>query len=451
MKTLYVECAMGAAGDMLMAALCELIEDKETFFKQLNELFCGSARMEWQPAQKCGIGGTSVSVKIGDSAEESLDVDMGGPAASHNHDHDHDHGHEHDHNHNHEHHHDHHQHHHHHHDHDHHHGHEHSHHHEHSHAPVNLDSIADSLQKLKLSETVKTDALAIYRLIAAAEARAHGTAVSDVHFHEVGRLDAIVDIVGVCCLMEMLSPANIVVSPIHVGSGHVRCSHGILPVPAPATAHILQGVPTYGGQIRGELCTPTGAAILKYFAQSFGPMPAMIVEKTGYGMGKKDFPAANCLRVFWGEGYGQAAPAREEVAELKCNIDDMSAEALAFACEMLLSAGAKDVFTVACGMKKGRPGTLITLLCDVDRVNEFAQLLFKYTSSLGVRTCVHERYVLQREIKTLDTPYGTVRVKISGGAGQEKAKIEYEDIAALAKNNNCSFVEMEAKLTEECT
>ena len=316
---------------------------------------------------------------------------------------------------------------------------------------MNLDSISDILHELKLSETVKADALAIYRLIAAAEAHAHGTAVTDVHFHEVGRLDAIVDIVGVCCLLEQLAPAQIIVSPIHVGSGHVRCSHGILPVPAPATAHILQGVPTYGGHIRAELCTPTGAAILKYFAQSFGPMPAMIVEKTGYGMGKKDFPAANCVRVFLGEGYGQAAPVGEQVAELKCNIDDMSAEALAFACEMLLSAGAKDVFTTACGMKKGRPGTLITVLCDVDRADEFAQLLFKYTSSLGVRSCVHERYVLEREIKTLDTPYGTVRVKISSGAGSTKSKIEYEDIAALAKDNDCSFMEMEAKLTEEYT
>ena len=176
-----------------------------------------------------------------------------------------------------------------------HHGHESHHHH------ASLGNISALIESLSVSDTVKTHALAVYSLIAEAESYAHGVPVSDIHFHEVGTLDAVADIVGVCLLMEMIAPDKIIVSPVHVGSGQVRTAHGILPVPAPATAYILKGIPFYSDGIKGELCTPTGAALLKHFAGSFSNMPMMQVERIGYGMGKKDFEAANCVRTFLGE------------------------------------------------------------------------------------------------------------------------------------------------------
>ena len=193
---------------------------------------------------------------------------------------------------------------------------------------------------------MKKDVLAVYGLIAEAESKAHGMPITDIHFHEVGTMDAVADVTAVCMLMEELHPEQVIVSPIHVGSGQVRCAHGILPVPAPATAHILQGCPTYGGQIRGELCTPTGAALLKYFATSFGSMPVMRTERIGYGMGKKDFEMANCVRVMLGESEEQTSDA----FELECNVDDMTPEEIGFAMERLYEAGAAEVYTVAVGM-----------------------------------------------------------------------------------------------------
>lgn len=169
----------------------------------------------------------------------------------------------------------------------------------------------------------------MYGLISDAEAQVHGKPVEQVHFHEVSALDAVADIVGVAMLMERLAPEDVLASPITTGFGQVRCAHGILPVPALATALILQGLPVRAGQIEGELCTPTGAALLKHFVRSFQPMPTMVIEKTSYGMGKKDFPAANCLRAFW----GQTEHTAPQVAELSCNLDDMTPEALAFAVE----------------------------------------------------------------------------------------------------------------------
>ena len=175
---------------------------------------------------------------------------------------------------------------------------------------------------LELPKQVKEDAKAVYDRIAAAEAKAHGAPVSQIHFHEVGSLDAIADIVGVCLAVHLLAPDSVQASPIHVGSGQVRCAHGVVPVPAPATAEILKGVPCYGGEIQGELCTPTGAALLAHFAQKFGPMPPMMIEHTGYGLGRKEFPAANCVRAFWGQA-GESDQAN--IVELCCHIDDMTA------------------------------------------------------------------------------------------------------------------------------
>lgn len=276
MKTLYFECKMGAAGDMLGAALLELFENREGMVEALNRIGIPEVRFEALRVEKAGIFGTRLSVRIHGAEEAEVSDDN----HAHHHDHHHCHHHDHDHEHEHD------------------HGDEHEHPHHHAHR--GMTEIRSIIEGLSVSEKVKTDALAVYRLIADAESKAHQVPVAQIHFHEVGAMDAIADIVAVCCMIEKLSPDQIVVSPIHLGSGVVRCAHGVLPVPAPATAEILLGVPTYGGEIDGELCTPTGAALLKYFASRFGPQPPMVTERIGYGMGKKNFRIANCVRAFYG-------------------------------------------------------------------------------------------------------------------------------------------------------
>lgn len=421
MKTLYLELTMGAAGDMLMAALWELCPDRKGFLERMNALGLEGVTVEAVPAEKCGIQGTRMAVRIHGAEEESLD-------AREDHGHAHGHGHHHDHAREHE------------------HGHDqggHTHDHGgHTHEHRSLEDIAHTIGRLRAPERVKQDACSVYRLIAGAESRAHGRPVENIHFHEVGNLDAIADIVGVCLLMHMLAPERIVASPVHVGSGQVRCAHGVLPVPAPATAHILEGVPMYGGSVRGELCTPTGAALVKHFAGAFGPMPPLRVRATGYGMGKKDFPQANCVRAFWGESV-EAEEAEGRVLELLCNLDDMTPEAIGFATETLLEKGALDVYTVPIGMKKGRPGVLLACMCEASERDEMLRAIFKHTTTLGVRAYVAERYTLSRAQKAAKTPYGEVAVKWAEGYGVRRAKPEYEDVARISRERGLSLREVE--------
>ena len=440
MKTLYIECNMGAAGDMLMGALSELIDQPEAFIGKMNGLGLPGVRLERQRTEKCGITGTHMAVTVDGAEEYSHDVDGHHHAHEHAHDHDHDHGHEHSHDHEHTHDHDHE------HDHEHPHDHEHDHEHTHDHSHPNTPhstlhtphshfhaSLADVraiLRGLPLSERVRADAEAVYLRIAEAEGEVHGHPVEQIHFHEVGTLDAIADVVGVCALMERINPDRVIVSPVHVGSGQVRCAHGVLPVPAPATARILRGIPTYGGAIRGELCTPTGAALLAHFADSFGPMPPMAVDKIGYGMGTKDFEWANCVRVMLGQSEDEPSGT---AVELKCNLDDMTGEEIGFAVEALREAGALDVWTQSIQMKKSRPGTLLGCLCPPEREREFAVLIFKHTTTIGVRCQTLRRYTLDREAATLETPYGQVRAKRSRGFGVERLKPEFDDIAEIAR------------------
>lgn len=259
MKTLYLECNMGAAGDMLTAALLELHPNAQDFIDRFNALQIPGVHMERETSEKCGICGTHIVITVNGEEEESCDEH------AHSHDHSpHDHTHAH-------------------------------------HIHRSMADITEMIQGLELAEDIKKDAVAVYRLIAEAESQAHGKPVSEIHFHEVGTMDAVADVVSVCMLMRELKPERIAASPVHVGSGHVRCAHGILPVPAPAVAYILRGIPIYGGRVRGELCTPTGAALLKYFVHEFGNMPVIRVERIGYGMGKKDFEMANCVRAMLGE------------------------------------------------------------------------------------------------------------------------------------------------------
>ena len=342
MKTLYLECGMGAAGDMLTAALLELMPDPDAVVAELNGLGIPGVQFSKEAMSKCGIGGTHMTVRV-HGEEESEEM------FHHHHEH-HDHPHEHEHSHEsacHEHH-----------DHLHEHHHEHAHEHTHEHTHEHGDaghthhhhsSLHDIEHivcgHLNIPEQVKQDVMAVYGLIAEAESHAHGVPVTEIHFHEVGTMDAIADITAVCLLMHKIAPDQVIVSPVHVGSGHVHCAHGILPVPAPATAYILNGVPMYGGAVKGELCTPTGAALLKHFATRFGDMPVMRTAAIGYGMGKKDFEQANCIRAMLGE----TEDAGDSVLQLECNVDDMTAEELGFAMEAILAAGALEGYTVAAG------------------------------------------------------------------------------------------------------
>ena len=491
MKTLYIECAMGAAGDMLTAALLELMPDKEAALAKLNAMGIPGVVFEAEPSAKCGITGTHMRVLI--HGEEEGAVPCGHTHAHedhHEHDHAHEHHHEHEHDHAHEHHH----------EHDHHvhthahaqedahchdsDAHDHKHHHAHDahhHAHHGMAEIRSLIAELAISETVKEKALAVYQSIAEAESRVHGAEVDQIHFHEVGSMDAVADVTAVCLLMELLAPEQVIVSPIHVGSGTVLCAHGRLPVPAPATALILEGMPIYGGSVQGELCTPTGAALLKTFVDSFGPMPPMTVAKTGYGMGTKDFEQANCLRAMLGESFpmngtaskmqtGQDAegentgsrgaagkdtetenPAAREgrITEISCNLDDMTGEDIAFAAERILQAGALDVFTESIYMKKGRPAVKLTVLARPEDEERLAGEIFRHTSTIGVRIHTDRRYELARRSEQRKTPLGTIEVKISEGFGVRKEKIEFASLKQIAETSGKRLAEVRAALAGE--
>ena len=409
MKTLYLECNMGAAGDMLTAALLELHPDPEAFLHTMNHLGLPGVEVSAEKKETCGIVGTHMRVLIHGQEE-----------GDHGHTHDHGHAHEHTHDH----------------------GHVHEHTHEHHHH-ASLEDISHMISHLSLPEIVKEHAQAVYQSIAEAESRAHGKPVTHVHFHEVGTMDAVADVVGVCLLLHELGVEEVVASPVHVGSGHVHCAHGVLPVPAPATATLLEGIPTYGGTVEGELCTPTGAALLRHFVRAFGPMPVMAVEKIGYGVGTREFPQANMLRAMLGSraAEGPSGP-MEEIAELSCNIDDMTAEDISFCAELLREAGALEVYTTPATMKKSRPGVVFTCICRRNDRANLAALMFRHLSTLGIRENLLSRYVLERTVETRQTEFGPVRVKISRGYGAEKEKPEFEDLKAIARETGMSLTEL---------
>ena len=295
------------------------------------------------------------------------------------------------------------------------------------------------VETLPLSGKVKADIQAVYTLIAQAESQVHGRPMDQIHFHEVGSLDAVADVTAVCLLMEELAPEQVLASPVHVGSGTVKCAHGVLPVPAPATALILREVPIYGGRIPSELCTPTGAALLKHFVSRFGDMPVMETQAIGYGCGKKDFPVANCLRAFLGDAPD--ASESDTVIELNCNVDDMTAEEIAFAMERFFEAGAVEAYTVPVGMKKGRPGTLIRVICRPDKKEVLIREIFRHTTTIGLRENLTKRHILNREIKEVDAYWGKVRIKLSRGFGVTREKAEFEDLARIAREKDITLKE----------
>ena len=430
MKQLYLDLGMGAAGDMLTAALLELCPDKDVIIKKLNSLNIPGVHYESEIMKKSGICGTYMHVIVNGSEEE----------CGHEHEeghHVHIHGES-----------------------------EHIHihkehggdnltgseeHHEHSHHHTSMSDIREIVSSLNISETIKKQILDVYNIIADAESSVHGETISQIHFHEVGNMDAIADVAAVCILINELNIGKIVVSPVHTGSGFVNCAHGKLPVPAPATALILEGIPYYSDGLKGELCTPTGAALIKYFADDFSDMPAMVVEKTGYGFGKKEFDRLNCVRALLGNvfkgsdvsyGYNKSCKMTDKIVELACNIDDMTAEEIGFATGKILEAGALDAYTISAYMKKNRPGTVICCLCYEDEKEKFVELIFKYTTTIGVRQYNCDRYILDRKTEEIATDYGNVRVKKTSGYGVVREKMEYDDLSNIANKRQKSVFEV---------
>lgn len=408
MNILHLDCGMGAAGDMLSAALLELFSDPDGMVGELNAIGIPHVRFSREKIAKCGIMGTAVRVLVDGQEEEAHGHGHGHHSHDHGHGHEaHAHAHEHD-------------------------THEHTHHAHGDHHHASLADMEQVIDTLSLPDQVREHVRQVFQLLAAAESYAHGMPIEQIHFHEVGTMDALADITAVCFLLDRLAPDKITASPVHVGAGHVHCAHGILPVPAPATALILQGVPTYGGAVQGELCTPTGAALLKHFVMHFGDMPLMQGTAIGYGLGKRDYEQLNCVRAMLGVCEGGS----ERIAALSCNLDDMTAEHLAFAQQCLLDAGARDVYTTPIGMKKGRQGVMLTVLCMEEDRDHMVQLLFRHTTTCGVREERMTRHVLARQTETVQTPLGPVSRKVSRGFGVTRRKYEYDDVAAIARAND---------------
>lgn len=447
MKTLFIECNMGASGDMLMGALYELLSDsqKESFLKTMNNLFPNEILLQASPSEKCGIWGTKMNVVILGHEESPAEDIISHHFTEHAHTHE-----------------------------------------EEStgfgHLHTSYPEMLTRIHKLFISDTVKEHAKAVYTLLGNAESLAHNTDISQIHFHEVGTLDALIDVVGCCLLMELLNPEQIIASPVHVGTGSVRCAHGILPVPTPATAEILKDIPIYAGNIEGELCTPTGAALLKHFVNQFSPMPPLAVDHTGYGMGTKDFPSANCLRAFLGtlsalpvasprqlpgsfspgilkfpsqeetrpDYYTEQFHSLDQILELSCNLDDMTPEAISYAVTLLREAGALEVYTTSVYMKKNRPGTLLTVLCNVQEESRFSRLILTHTATRGIRIHPCYRRTLDAQFRKISTVYGEITVKISTGYGIHKFKPEYEDVAAAARQCKVPFQTVYETALEVC-
>lgn len=418
MKTLYIDCQAGISGDMFVAALLDLGAPEQTLRDALESLHTDDFRIEITKKQTHGILCTDYNVILTHAEPaESGAHDHHHHVEEHHH---HPHGEEHQHPY----------------------GHEEEHGRPHTpavqdahHLHRNLHDIEALLDASPLSPAVRALSKKIFGFVARAEAKVHGLPLKEVHFHEVGAADSIADIVGAAVCVDALGAEDIRFSPLTEGSGFVRCAHGLLPVPAPATAEILRAarIPYRTREVDGEMVTPTGAAIAAGLAHSFGPMPAMRVEKTGYGGGKREFPHANVLRAFLGETEPTADPAHDRVRVLETCIDDSTGETLGHALGLLFATGAADAYYTPVFMKKNRPAWLLTVLCAPELEEAMAEIVFAHTGAIGLRTRESDRIVMARSSGTVDTPYGEIRLKRSTFGGIEKIKPEFESLREAAE------------------
>jgi hypothetical protein len=420
MRLAYLECFAGASGDMFLGALLDAGVPAVVLEEAVRALDIG-ASLRIEKVDRSGITATKVHV-----LDHGHVADAAGAAHVHEADH-------------------------HHHDeptHSHSHSHEHEHTHEHTHGR-SLTQIRALISAAPLDSRVQQLALHTFELLGAAEAKIHNVPVDKIHFHEVGAVDAIVDIVASCGGIVHLNVGRWHSSPLNVGGGMIDCAHGRFPVPAPATAELLRGMPTYSAHIEKELLTPTGAALLRALDPNFGPQPAMRVDRIGYGAGtrnSKGFP--NVLRLTLGESAANEPAAtylKDEVIVLETALDDCSPQVLAYVSEQALAQGALDVMLAPVQMKKGRPGTLLTLLCTPGTESTLADLLFRETSTLGIRTRQESRLILEREHVSVNTPYGPIRVKRATTATGEARNLapEFEDCRAAAERANVPLKEVQ--------
>lgn len=472
-KTLYLECYSGISGDMTVASLIDLGVDHTVLLDALKSLNLEGYEVEISRVLKAGIDACDFNVVL-DKHHENHDHDMaylhGTPKHTHDH-HAHDHEHEHNHHH-----------HHHEHGHDHHHDHEHHHHHEHR----NLESIQAIINSSGISHRAKRIALKIFQVIAEAEAKAHNKPLSEVHFHEVGAIDSIVDIAAIAVCMDALDITDVIVSELYEGQGTVRCQHGILPIPVPAVANIVSAyrLPMHIMNIQGEFVTPTGAAIAAALRTGHKLPEHFRVVKTGIGAGKRNYEKASILRAMIIEdldakqdepeissvnsGFEIAIkkeklpatikqkttsidfPKREvdlePIWKIETNLDDCSGETIAFAFNQLFEAGAQDVYTTPVYMKKNRPATMLTVLCRESLIEKMEDVIFTHTTTIGIRKYPVERTILPREVRTIDTPWGKAHVKYVSWKGHIYAYPENDDVAAIAEKNHLSFPEVYAMI-----
>jgi uncharacterized protein (TIGR00299 family) protein len=417
---LYFDCFSGAAGDMILGALIDAGLPVDELRRALGSLGVGH-ELGVTKVLRAGLSATYVEV---------VETAQSSHSHAHSHEHHHHHGRDDQHAH-----------------HGHDHAHDHSHSHDHSHH--SLGEVAHLIAHCALSDAGKARALALFRRLAEAEAAIHHMSVDDVHLHEVGAVDSIIDIVGAVFALEWFGIDDIVSSPLNVGSGTVQIAHGRFPVPAPATTRLLSGAPIYSSGIDAELVTPTGALVISDYAKGYGPMPALTVRATGYGAGTKDFPESpNVLRVVIGErtDAGPRLGGGESIVKIECEIDDMSPQLFGPVSDRLMSGGALDVFLTPVQMKKGRPGTLVTVIAPVAARESLSDTIFRETTTIGVRFAEMQRETLERRWVDVAVTGGSVRIKVSGRRGEVlNAAPEFEDCLRVSTATGRALKDVQAE------
>ncbi len=417
MKVLYFDCFSGISGDMTLGALLDLGIDKAAFLAELEKLKVEGYSIEIKNKLKNGISGTDVHVVLEETGHYEDDEEHQYGEIHHI---------------------------------DHHHHGEHEHTHTHN-SERNLEDIENIINHSELRPRVKSMSTKIFREIARAEAKVHGKGINEVHFHEVGAVDSIVDIVGSCICLDLLGIERIFASELHEGKGFVKCAHGLLPVPVPAVMEMLcsSKIPLITEDIPFELVTPTGLAIIKTISSGFGKMPPMSIEKTGYGMGKRETGRFNALRVVMGSLYQQDMIPNDEISILETNIDNMSPEIMGYTMEKLLDSGALDVYYTPIYMKKSRPSAMLTVLVKCGEEKKISDIIFSETSTLGIRISHSQRFCMDRELVKVNTQYGDVRVKVANIGDIMKFAPEYEDCRSIALKTGMPIKEVYELVNEK--